>query len=317
MATLSRKTVALLFLGGATIDERDRLGDSVSRAAQVKPWMARMAEMDIIADTKGFFIADGLGQVGLRDWVGAARMIIDQYHEFDGFVVLHQFGTIPTAAFALSLMLGQLGKPVVITGSPLLSGAERAAGVPKVKPSVGGEFGARANFINAVQVAVSDVAGVTVVYGSHIYRGAALAGSMTELAGDVLGKIDFGIRFFGQQPKRSTRKPQLLDHFEENVAVVELLPGVDVQRLMTTITRTRAVFLSPAEGGVHVQAAIESLRTGLPPKTPIVLYQPPESFGPATAACEVVAPTRTMALLKTMWVLGQTSNLSTMRKLLA
>ncbi|MBI5466630.1 MAG: asparaginase [Candidatus Kerfeldbacteria bacterium] len=317
MATLSRKSVALLFLGGAAIDERDRLGDSVSRAAHVKPWMGRMAEMDIIADTKGFFIADGLGHVGIRDWSRAARTIVEQYQEFDGFVVVHQFGTVPTAAFALSLILGQIGKPVVITGSPLLSAAERAAGVPKLKIATGGEFGARANFINAVQVAVSDVAGVTVVYGSHIYRGETLAGSMTALAGEVLGKIDFGIRFFGQQSKRTSRKVQLHDRFEEQVAVVELLPGVDVQRLAKSMSRTRAVFLSPTEGGVHLQAAIESLLKGLTQKTPIVLYQPNDSFEPAAPVLRVTAPTRSTALLKTMWVLGQTTNLGTMRKLLS
>jgi L-asparaginase len=39
------------------------------------------------------------------------------YEDFDGFVVLHGTDTLSYTAAALSFMLENLGKPVVITGS--------------------------------------------------------------------------------------------------------------------------------------------------------------------------------------------------------
>ena len=39
------------------------------------------------------------------------------YEDFDGFVILHGTDTLAYTAAALSFMLENLGKPVVITGS--------------------------------------------------------------------------------------------------------------------------------------------------------------------------------------------------------
>ena len=42
------------------------------------------------------------------------------YEKFDGFVVLHGTDTLAYTASALSFMLENLGKPVVITGSQVI-----------------------------------------------------------------------------------------------------------------------------------------------------------------------------------------------------
>ena len=52
-------------------------------------------------------------------WVKLARMIADCYDRYDGFVVLHGTDTMAFTASALSFMLENLGKPVIITGSQL------------------------------------------------------------------------------------------------------------------------------------------------------------------------------------------------------
>jgi len=41
----------------------------------------------------------------------------DNYHKFDGFVILHGTDTMGYTASALSFMLENLGKPVILTGS--------------------------------------------------------------------------------------------------------------------------------------------------------------------------------------------------------
>lgn len=314
MGILSRKSVAMLFLGGATVDERSRLGDTVTKPGHVKPWLKAMSEMDIIAETEGFFISSGLTAIGITDWQAAAKNIHDHYDDFDGFVVVHQLDTLPAAATALSLMLTGIGKPVILCGSPILSADEKSAGRTTTVTTT--DYGAKASFINAVQVAVSEISGILVVNGSHIYRGATMIGPLGALSGEILGKIDFGIRFFGQQSGRSERNWKLQSAFETKVAVAEYMPGVDIQHLLHLPRGTRAIFLSSPEGPGTIRAAIQQLHTVLPATLPIIVYSIP-LVTDMPGAIAVNAPSRTAALLKAMWGLGQVTEAKKLKKLLA
>lgn len=53
-------------------------------------------------------------------WQLIARSIADNYSSYDGFVVLHGTDTMAYTASALSFMLENLSKPVIITGSQLI-----------------------------------------------------------------------------------------------------------------------------------------------------------------------------------------------------
>lgn len=52
-------------------------------------------------------------------WVKIAQEIRDNYNEFDGFVILHGTDTMTYTASALSFLLENLDKPVIITGSQI------------------------------------------------------------------------------------------------------------------------------------------------------------------------------------------------------
>lgn len=54
-----------------------------------------------------------------EDWCTIAKCIQRHYYDFEGFVVLHGTDTMAYTASALSFMLEQLDKPVVLTGSQL------------------------------------------------------------------------------------------------------------------------------------------------------------------------------------------------------
>ena len=74
-------------------------------------------------------------------WGQIVKDIADRYEDFDGFVVLHGTDTMAYTASALSFMLRNLRKPVVITGSQLPIGAVREDGTE--------------NLISAVEVAAA------------------------------------------------------------------------------------------------------------------------------------------------------------------
>ncbi len=61
-------------------------------------------------------------------WRDIALSIEEHYDRYDGFVVLHGTDTMAFTASALSFMLENLSKPVIITGSQLPIGEVRTDG---------------------------------------------------------------------------------------------------------------------------------------------------------------------------------------------
>lgn len=55
--------------------------------------------------------------MGIAGWVKIAKTIEDNYKKYDGFIVLHGTDTMAYTASALSFMLENLNKTVVVTGS--------------------------------------------------------------------------------------------------------------------------------------------------------------------------------------------------------
>ena len=61
-------------------------------------------------------------------WANLVRIISDNYAQYDGFVILHGTDTMAYTASALSFMLENLTKPVILTGSQLPIGQLRTDG---------------------------------------------------------------------------------------------------------------------------------------------------------------------------------------------
>ncbi|XP_068895313.1 L-asparaginase 1-like isoform X2 [Tenebrio molitor] len=57
--------------------------------------------------------------VAQKEWIQMAEDIGKSYEDFDGFVILHGTDTLAYTASALSFMLQNIQKPVVITGSQI------------------------------------------------------------------------------------------------------------------------------------------------------------------------------------------------------
>lgn len=63
-----------------------------------------------------------------RQWSQLAKIVADNYDNYDGFVILHGTDTMAYTASALSFMFENLTKPVVLTGSQLPIGLLRTDG---------------------------------------------------------------------------------------------------------------------------------------------------------------------------------------------
>ena len=166
-----------------------------------------------------------MDQVG---WAEISKAIARHYEDYDGFVVLHGTDTMAYTASALSFMLGNLHKPVIITGSQLPIGEVRTDG--------------EENLITALQIAAATtfdgspmIQEVAILFENYLWRG----NRSTKMSADnfnafksnnypPLAKIGLGIHFNQEAlMKRSEQRP-LNVHYEmdTNVMFLELHPGI-------------------------------------------------------------------------------------------
>jgi L-asparaginase len=98
-----------------------------------------------------------------EQWTVFAKIIQERFAEFDGFVILHGTDTMAYTASALSFMLEDLSKPVILTGSQLPMNILRTD--------------ARENFITAVELAsayrkgMPNISEVCIYFGNTLLRG--------------------------------------------------------------------------------------------------------------------------------------------------
>ena len=169
-------------------------------------------------------------EVGPESWIKMTKTIADNYHDYDGFVILHGTDTMAYTASALSFMLENLNKPVIVTGSQLPIGKVRTDG--------------KENLITAIDIAAAKDNGDTVIREVCIYfQNDLLRGNRTrKINADyfsafksfnypTLAHAGVDIKFnkeFIYHP--DTVKP-LKAHYklDENIAVLKLLPGIPPQ----------------------------------------------------------------------------------------
>ena len=93
-----------------------------------------------------------------EDWQHIADDIQAHYDDYDGFVILHGTDTMAFTASALSFMLENLSKPVIVTGSQIPLEALRSDG--------------QINLLNSLYIAANHpVNEVTLFFNNRLYRG--------------------------------------------------------------------------------------------------------------------------------------------------
>ena len=87
-------------------------------------------------DTYQFVPAIDSSDMNPRLWASLVRIISQNYDKYDGFVLLHGTDTMAYTASALSFMLENLTKPVILTGSQLPIGQLRTDGKENLMTSI-------------------------------------------------------------------------------------------------------------------------------------------------------------------------------------
>lgn len=173
-------------------------------------------------------------------WVKLARLLASRMNDFDGFVITHGTDTMAETASALSFMLKNLPKPVVLTG------AQRPLGEIRTD--------ARLNLIDAVTSALHGPREVTVCFDSKLLRGNRVRKvSIAEYDAfqspnhPGLGVLGVDTRFEKGLTPRG--KFQLLDAIDPRVFLLRVFPGLDPQIPLTLLPHVHGLVLEAYGAG--------------------------------------------------------------------
>lgn len=167
--------------------------------------------------------------VNATHWLKMAEAIEEQYNNWDGFVILHGTDTMAYTTSGLSFLLGNLAKPVLVTGSQLPISDERTD--------------ARLNLANAMAIAGYKATGLPLVpevvlcFGNRLLRGnRARKMSIADLNGfdspnfPWLGKLGEHIEINRElllSPANNEIAPFYVNkHLETNVMDIAIFPGL-------------------------------------------------------------------------------------------
>ncbi len=184
-------------------------------------------------------------------WVRLARHIEENYELYDGFVILHGSDTMAYTASALSFMLENLSKPVILTGSQLPIGMIRTDG--------------KENFITSLEIAAARSDGramvpeVCIYFEYQLYRGnrthkynAAHFEAFRSVNYPILAHAGVQIRYneavIHHAPAQEFR---IFTSLDTNIAILKLFPGISEQvvRAVLSIDGVKAVVMETYGSG--------------------------------------------------------------------
>jgi L-asparaginase len=161
-----------------------------------------------------------------QHWVELVSVIEKNYEKYDGFVVLHGSDTMAYTASALSFMLENLNKPVILTGSQLPLGMIRSDG--------------RENLVTAIEIAAAQqdetpvVPEVAIYFESKLLRGnrtfkynAENFGAFKSGNYPPLAEVGVNIKFnYNSILKPNFKTLKAHTALDNNITILKLFPGI-------------------------------------------------------------------------------------------
>ena len=175
-------------------------------------------------------------------WAKIVKIINYNYDNFDGFVILHGTDTMAYTASALSFMLENLSKPVILTGSQLPIGTLRTDG--------------KENLITAIEIAAAKhpdgtpiVPEVCIFFENELMRGnrttkinAENFNAFRSFNYPVLAEAGIHIKYNNVHIHVNKSRQELMPHYllDTNIAVLKLFPGIQ-ENVIATILGTKGL----------------------------------------------------------------------------
>lgn len=236
---MDAKTNILLIYTGGTIGMVKDYPSGALKAFNFKKLLRNipeLAQLECHIDSVSFDDPIDSSNIDTTHWVEIANIIEAHYESHDGFVVLHGSDTMSYTASALSYMLENLAKPVILTGSQLPIGDLRTD--------------AKENLITAIQIAAlkkkskAVVQEVGLYFEYKLYRGNRTTKINAEhfeafASLNYPPLIESGVHLNVHEANlhRAKRKKKFSVHktLDTNVAILKLFPGFSLSLLQSVL----------------------------------------------------------------------------------
>lgn len=155
-------------------------------------------------------------------WLELARLIEKNYELYDGFVICHGTDTMAYTAAALSYLIQNNRRPIVVTGSQ--------------KPIDLEVTDARANLLDSLRFASHDRAhGVSIVFGGKVIAGTRAKKEFSKSQNafssinypDIAAVYDNRIVFYIDDKDQSTQPLTFYHEMNRRIFLLKLIPGID------------------------------------------------------------------------------------------
>lgn len=226
---LSETSVLLIYTGG-TIGMIHNEETGTLESFNFKHLMKHIPELDKCGVKVESYVFDKIidsSDMNPDVWVKLVKVIQDNYDRYTGFVILHGTDTMAYTASALSFMLHNLSKPVILTGSQLPIGDLRTDGKENLMTSI--------EIAGAVENGEPIVQEVCIYFENHLMRGNRTIKQNAENFNafhscNYPNLADVGIHIKYEQVyfrKNTEKKPlEIFTGYDPNVVVLTLFPGI-------------------------------------------------------------------------------------------
>ena len=254
-------------------------------------------------------------------WLLLSKLIEEQYDRYDGFVICHGTDTLAYTASALSYLIQNTRKPIVLTGT------QRSIDEDTTD--------AKTNLMDSLRFACSGESGVCIVFGSHVIAGTRARKSRTK-SYNAFTSLNFPdlasvheSRVVRYIPYTECQERPLFYHkLNTRVFLLKLTPGMDPAAFAAAGQLCDGLIIeSYGMGGIpdlYLEELDKLIRQG---KTVIMATQVPQEGSDLSVyqvghrvkeryrLLETYDMTLEATVTKLMWVLGQTNDPKEIRRL--
>ena len=198
--------------------------------SQITNQVPELKAFDCQLDSYEFETPIDSSNVNPKFWIELVKVIEQRYNDYDGFVILHGTDTMAHTASALSFMIQNIDKPIILTGSQLPIGTLRTDG--------------KENLITSIEIAMGKARGSSIVnevcvcFENQLFRGnraskvnAEYFNAFSSENYPTLAEVGINIHYKYNYLHRNqaTDKPTFNTNLDTNVAVLKIFPGMSEQ----------------------------------------------------------------------------------------
>lgn len=319
------KKVLLIATGGTIASKNSNTG--------LTPLISSQEIINFVPEIKDFCEIDAIQLFNIDStniyyahWLAMAQCVEAHYNQYDAFVITHGTDTMAYTAAALSYLIQNSKKPVVITGSQ--------------KSIADKESDARLNLLDAFRYATCEQAcGVHILFDHKILLGTRARKTRTK-SFNAFQSIDYpeiGIIRNNKviiyvEEHITAQTPQFYHKLNPNIFVLRLIPGIQPEILTLIGQHYDAIVIEsfgvggfPTYGDKSFEEAIRLfiaqgktiiMSTQVPLEgSDMEVYQVGQSIKERFDLIEAYSMTTEAIVTKLMWILAQTKEPSEIRKL--